>query len=63
MEDYSILTLDLLIEKLKSLREYYNCGDFIMKYKTNGGKGYENFTCDNFYLHPQNKEFVIDVEI
>lgn len=61
MEDYSIITLDLFIEKLKSLCSTYNCGDFTMKF-TNHDKNLENFTCDNFCLDPKTKEFIIDTE-
>lgn len=59
MEDYSILDLDLLIEKLRSLRDTYKAGNFTVKYDT--GISLENFTCDNFYLDPYTKEFVINV--
>ena len=60
MEDNSILTLDLFIEKLKSLIDYYNCGDFTMKFKD--GKYLENFTCDNFYIDTKVKDFIINTE-
>jgi hypothetical protein len=58
-EDYSILDLNLLIEKLSSLRDTYKAGNFIAKYDT--GISLENFTCDNFYLNPDTKEFIINV--
>lgn len=58
-EDYSILDLDLLIEKLSSLRNTYKAGKFTAKYDT--GVSLENFTADNFYLNPDTKEFIINV--
>ena len=61
MEDYSILTLDLLIDKLNSLRSTYQCGSYIMKY-VNSDKSLENFTADNFCLDPKTKEFIIDTK-
>lgn len=40
------LTLDQLIEKLTSLRNWYDCGDYVCKHTTE--YGLEKFTCDNF---------------
>lgn len=62
-EDYSILTLDLLIEKLTSLRDFYKCGSHVVKFTGKNDEGNnitKNFTADNFYDLPKSNIFMID---
>lgn len=62
-EDYSVLTLDLLIEKLTSLRNFYNCGNHVVKFIGKNDEGHnitKNFTADNFYDLPKSNMFIID---
>lgn len=62
-EDYSVLTLDLLIEKLTSLRDFYKCGSHVVKFTGKNDEGNnitKNFTADNFYDLPKSNMFMID---
>lgn len=62
-EDYSVLTLDLLIEKLTSIRDFYKCGNHVVKFIGKNEEGHnitKNFTTDNFYDLPKSSMFMID---
>ena len=54
------LTLDQLIEELTSLRDLYDCGDYVCQYTTE--YGLEKFTCDNFEIDRILKSFIVKAE-